>query len=313
MSQLFVEALVLAAVAAPAGLMAADRALAWGIEGANSAAGGAPFWMTPGLKLSTILYAGGLAVVSAAHAVSSAGVESHASARAAAPGEPGQRWSHAAFRPRLDRRDDRPGGADGHRHPGRPREREPDDAQGADAAHSFQAGEYLAARIDVGRPFEGETTPAFEERRAQTFEALATRIAQEPGVVAVTYTDQPVGSGAGRFARSRVFPGAKPAYNGGFRASAVDPGFFEAFDRPMVAGRAFNRGDIDCPAPEPSSSTRRSRARSRARRDGGSPIGARMRFAVPPGGDDEVVGRPARGVGAVGRDRRRRARLRPGP
>ena len=66
MSQLFVEALVLAAVAAPVGLIAADRALAWGIESANRATGGAPFWMTPGLQLSTILYASGLAVVSAA-------------------------------------------------------------------------------------------------------------------------------------------------------------------------------------------------------------------------------------------------------
>ena len=63
--QLFVEALVLASVAAAVGLIAADRALAWGIESVNRASGGAPFWMTPGLKLSTILYACGLAVVSA--------------------------------------------------------------------------------------------------------------------------------------------------------------------------------------------------------------------------------------------------------
>ena len=48
--QLFVEALVLASVAAAVGLIAADRALAWGIEGANRASGGAPFWMTPGLE-----------------------------------------------------------------------------------------------------------------------------------------------------------------------------------------------------------------------------------------------------------------------
>ena len=52
MSQLFVEALVLTFVAAPVGLIAADRALAWGIESANRASGGAPFWMTPGLKLA---------------------------------------------------------------------------------------------------------------------------------------------------------------------------------------------------------------------------------------------------------------------
>ena len=66
LGQLFVESLVLTSVAAPVGLIAADRALAWGIESVNRASGGAPFWMTPGLKLSTILYAGGLAVVGAA-------------------------------------------------------------------------------------------------------------------------------------------------------------------------------------------------------------------------------------------------------
>ena len=66
LGQLFVEALVLAAVAAAVGLIAADRALAWGVEAANSSKGGAPFWLSPGLSLSTILYASGLAVVSAA-------------------------------------------------------------------------------------------------------------------------------------------------------------------------------------------------------------------------------------------------------
>ena len=64
--QLFVEALVLAAVAAAVGLLAADRAVTWGIENFNRASGGVPFWVTPGLKLSTILYAGGLAVAGAA-------------------------------------------------------------------------------------------------------------------------------------------------------------------------------------------------------------------------------------------------------
>jgi putative ABC transport system permease protein len=64
--QLFVEALVLAAIAAAVGLVAADRALTWGIDSVNSDVGGAPFWMTPGLTLRTVVYASGLAVASAA-------------------------------------------------------------------------------------------------------------------------------------------------------------------------------------------------------------------------------------------------------
>ena len=105
--QLFVEALVLASVAAAVGLVAADRALTWVIENCQQATGGAPFWMTPGLKLSTILYAGGLAVVSAAMLsflpalkVTRARVQPHlANLR--------HRWRHTALRARLDRRDDR--------------------------------------------------------------------------------------------------------------------------------------------------------------------------------------------------------------
>ena len=50
-------------MAAAAGLIAADATTRWAIE--NAFHRSAPFWITPGLKLTTILYAGGLAVVSA--------------------------------------------------------------------------------------------------------------------------------------------------------------------------------------------------------------------------------------------------------
>jgi putative ABC transport system permease protein len=66
MSQLFVEALVLASIAAAAGLIAADRTLRWGIETVAEGDGGVPFWMTPGLDITTMFYAGGLAVAGAA-------------------------------------------------------------------------------------------------------------------------------------------------------------------------------------------------------------------------------------------------------
>ena len=49
-SQLFVEALVLASIAAAVGLIAADRTLRWGIESVAEGKGGVPFWMTPGLE-----------------------------------------------------------------------------------------------------------------------------------------------------------------------------------------------------------------------------------------------------------------------
>ena len=64
--QLFVETLVLASLAAGIGLVAADQVLTWGIEGAYTDEGGPPFWVTPGLAGTTILYTGGLAIVCAA-------------------------------------------------------------------------------------------------------------------------------------------------------------------------------------------------------------------------------------------------------
>ncbi len=166
MSQLFVEALVLAAVAAPAGLVAADRALAWGIESANSAAGGAPFWMTPGLKLSTILYAGGLAVVSAvllsvlpALKVTRARVQPHLAnlGSGGATLRFGRVWTGAMIAQVALTAIGIPVAL----------ESVSETIRKVQARAQFPSREYLAARVDVGRPFEDE------EQRSQAFAALA--------------------------------------------------------------------------------------------------------------------------------------------
>ena len=63
-------------------------------------------------------------------------------------------------------------------------------------------------------------------------------------MVAVTFADCAPGTlSRTRFAEVESTSGAEPAYDDGFRTSAVGPGFFEAFDRPIVAGRAFHGGD----------------------------------------------------------------------
>jgi putative ABC transport system permease protein len=288
MSQLFVEALVLASVAAPVGLFAADRALAWGIESANRATGGAPFWMTPGLKLSTILYAGGLAVVSAAMLsvlpalkVTRARLQPHLAnlGSGGATLRFGRVWTGAMIVQVALTAIGIPVALESVNQTMRK----------VQTRARFPSREYLAARIDVGRPFEGETTPAFQERRAQTFEALASRIGQEPGVVAVTYTNQPVGSGVARLAEVESSSAARSAYDGGFKRSAVGQGFFEAFDRPIVAGRPFHGTDWS-----PTARTvivNEAFARAFSRETGsGSPIGARLRFVVSSGDDDDEAG-----------------------
>ena len=144
----------------------------------------------------------------------------------------------------------------------------------------FPSREYLAARIDLDRPFEEEATPAFEERRGQTFAALERRIAQEPGVVAVTFADRAPGSVLREVgcADVEISPGAGPAFDYGFGTSAVGPEFFETFDRPIVAGRAFHAGDHS-PAARAVIVNEAFVRGFRSRGGSGSPIGARLRYA----------------------------------
>ena len=275
--QLFVEALVLASVAAALGLIAADRVVMFVIENFNRASGGVPFWITPGLKLSTILYAGGLTAVCAvmlsllpALKATRAGLQSHLASRGAggATLRFGYIWTGAMIVQVTLTAIGIPVVLEG---VGEAR-------HNANIRAAFPSREYLAARIDVDRPFEDETTPAFEARRARTFAELQRRIAQEPGVVSVTFADRVPGSGSSvRSGQVEISAGAPPAYAGEFATSAVGPGFFETFDRPIVAGRAFHEGDRS-----PSARTvivneafvrRFSRSAGR-----GSPIGARLRY-----------------------------------
>jgi putative ABC transport system permease protein len=293
MSQLFVEALVLASVAAPVGLVAADRAVAWGIESANRAAGGAPFWMTPGLGLSTILYAAGLAVVSAAMLsllpalkVTRARVQPHLAnlGSGGATLRFGRVWTGAMIVQVALTTMGIPGALESVNQTMRK----------VQTRARFPSQEYLAARIDLDRPFEGEITAAFEAR-ARTFEALAQRIAQEPGVVAVTFSDRPVGSGAGRSGELEPSPGAAPKGDR-FQTSMVGPGFFEAFDRPIVAGRPFHAGDFSSTARTVIVNEAFARAFSRET-GSGSPIGARLRYSATSDDDDDDGARARSNLG----------------
>ena len=224
LGQLFVEALVLTSVAAPVGLIAADRALAWGIESVNRASGGAPFWMTPGLKLSTILYAGGLAVVGAAMLsllpalkVTRARLQPHLAnlGTGGATLRFGRVWTGAMIVQVALTAIGIPVALESVNQTMRKLQ----------IRAQFPSREYLAARIDVDRPFAEETTPAFEARRERTFAELQRRIAQEPGVVAVTFADFVPGT-LSRTRRAEVASssGAEPAYDDAFerRRSARD-------------------------------------------------------------------------------------------
>ncbi len=299
--QLFVEALVLASVAAAFGLMAADRAVTWPIENVGTLSGRAPFWITPGLKLSTILYAGCLVVASAAMLsllpalkATGARVQSHLANRGGGGAmlRFGRVWTGLLIVQVALTAIGIPVALE----------------TGVEAMRNlmiraeFPSQEYLAARIDMDPPFEEEATPAFEARRAQTFEELQRRIAQEPGVVAVTFANRAPGSAPfTRFGEVESSPDAGQVYDDTFWRSEVGPGFFEALDRPIVGGRGFQGADRSPGAQTVIVNEAFARAFSRDSRIE-SPVGARLRYPTSSARPDAPATEPWFDIVGVVRD-----------
>jgi hypothetical protein len=184
--QLFVEALVLASISAVVGLIAADRTLRWGIETVAEGQGGVPFWMTPGLGITTVLFTVGLAVVGAtmvsllpALRVTRTHVQSYLKNLGVGGSTLrfGHVWTIAMIAQVALTAIVIPAGI-----------------EGANQAiirlriHArFPSHEYFTARLELDRRAADDETPsAFEERRARTYARLEPLIAEEPGVVAVT-------------------------------------------------------------------------------------------------------------------------------
>jgi putative ABC transport system permease protein len=274
--QLFVEALVLASVPTAVGLIAADWAVTWVIGNFNQSTGGVPFWITPGLRLSTILYAGSLAVGSAAMLslvpalkVTRARVQPHLAnvGTGGATLRFGRVWTTAMIAQVALTAMAIPGAF----------ESASQALRNMGIRAEFPSREYLVARLELDRPSSEEAASAFADRQARTYGELERRIAQEPGVVAVTFAEMAPGTlPRGRGARVEATPGGA-VYDERFHTAGVGPGFFEAFDRPIVAGRPFHEGDRS-----PAARTiivNETFARNFLRHAGtGSPIGARLRY-----------------------------------
>ena len=259
--------------------MTADQVLTWGIEGAYADEGGPPFWVTPGLAGTTILYAGGLAIVCAAMLsilpalrVTQARVQTHLAnlGTAGATLRFGRLWTGVMIAQVALTAIGIPVAMEGVSL----------EARLDEIRAKFPSREYLAARIDVDPRFGEEETTAFEERRARTFAEFERRVAQEPGVVAVTFADRVPGAALRgyRVADVESSPGAGPEFDYGFSTSAVGPGFFEAFDRPIVAGRAFHGGDQG-PAARTVIVNEAFVRGFRLRGGSGSAVGARLRYS----------------------------------
>jgi predicted permease len=277
--QLFIEALVLAAVAAVVGLAGANWALEWGIPAAlEGQPGGLPFWIRPGLKPTTVVYAAGLTLLGAGllgilPALKATGRQVQSQLRNLGAGGStlrfGAVWtsvmiaqvaltvilippafgiSQEALRDRRIRQ-------------------------------HYPAEQYLAVRVGLDRDATAagdESDTSYSARFERVYGEFERRIAQEPGVRGVTLADRLPGMQvAVRRAEFEASPGAPVTTIPDLWLAGVGSNFFEAFDVPLTAGRDFDAGDR---TPE-ARTVIVNEAFARRYTNGESPVGRRVRFA----------------------------------
>ena len=226
--------------------------------------------MTPGLKLSTILYAGGLAVVSAAMLsllpalkVTRARVQPHLAnlGTGGATLRFGRVWTGAMIvQVALTAI-------------GIPVALESASQTMRKLQHprsSFQVGSISPlASMWTGRSRRRPRRRSRSGGRRRS-RSSQRRIAQEPGVVAVTFADRAPGTGSRtRFAEVESSPGAEPAYDDRISDVGGGPGILRGVRSADCRRACLPRRRLESQPRERSSSTRRSRARFRARREAG--------------------------------------------
>ena len=291
--QLFVEALVLASLAAVVGLVGANWALKWGLEAYYSGQA-MPFWLSPGLKPMTVVFAmlltiTGAAILGVLPALKVTGRRAQAELRNLGAANStlkfGAVWttamiaqvaltviclppaagiSHEAIRDRQIRA-------------------------------SYPADRYVAVRMELDRDTAttaaGEEPPAvYAARLDRTYRELERRLLQQPEVRAVTFADRLPGMNPSvRRAEVETAPGTEPLAIPNLWRMAVGPGFFEAFEVPLLAGRNFHDGDRGVAA----GTVIVNEAFARRYFDGASPVGRRVRDAGYPNAPEpwlEIVG-----------------------
>ena len=279
-TQLFVEALVLASAAAAIGLAVANWALKWGVSAFYSGRiGELPFWLNPGLKPMTIVYAAALTVTGAAILgvlpairVTSSRVQVHLKTLGAGSTlRFGWFWTTVMIAqvaltviclpPAIGMTTEA--------------------VRDRNIRSRFPAGEYLAVSIELDRqasPDGAADEAAIARRMTEVYGELEARLAQEPGVRAITFGDGLPGmEPTVRRGEVETTPGAAPTVIPNLWTASIGAGYFEAFDRPILAGRSFHDGDRT-----PGSRTAIvNEAFARRYLGGSTPVGSRVRFAAP--------------------------------
>ena len=277
-TQLFVEALVLSAVAAAIGLIVAHVTLQWATRVFNSGdTGGAAFWSHAGLRPTTILFAAGLTTVAAAMlgvlpALKATRAQVHASLRDLGAGATlrfGKVWTAAmilqvAFAVICLT-------------PARGISEEA--LRDRQIRGRFPAEEYVSVRLDLDRQRVAgaaeESDDAYATRFALTYAELERQLRQEPGVRSVTFGDRLPGMDVDVRA-AQVDTPAGPRFIPNLWTAEVGSGYFEAFGARIIAGRDLHDRDRGPKA----RAVVVNEAFVRRFLTGRDPIGARVRFAV---------------------------------
>jgi predicted permease len=282
-SQLFIEALVLAVVAAIVGLVVAKVSLRFGLS-MLAASDGMPFWIDDSLSWRTVLYTAaltlfGAAIVGILPALRVTRVNIQDALRSESAGRAGLRfggfWTTVivvqvaitvAFLPLA---------AGGVFESNRFNQR----AEGIGAEH------YMTASMDIDRENHRLDSAAVAAHARRSFDELERRLLAEPGVEHVAFADRlPV---MDQFKYRIDVDTMAGAPTDGLRTSTlvhVSRGFFGAFGTSVVAGRDFGPADFE---------TRRvlivNEAFARYVLGGRNPIGQRIRIVE--GEDSRATGK----------------------
>jgi putative ABC transport system permease protein len=243
-TQLFIEALVLAGLAAVLGLVLARLSLRFGL-GLAAGSGALPFWIDDSLSWKTVAYTAlltlfGAAIVGILPALRVTRIDVHDALRSEGAARSGLRfggfWTAVivvqvaitvAFLPLA---------AGGVFESNRFRQR----------AEGIGAERYLTASVDIDREDHGSDPAAFAGRARLSFDELERRLLAEPGVEQVAFADRlPV---ADQFKYNIDVDTTAGAPATGLRRSTlvqVSRGFFAAFGTSVVAGRDFQPLDFE--------------------------------------------------------------------
>ena len=242
--QLFVEALVLASVAAVIGLLGARIALRYGV-GMLAGGDGMPFWIDDSLSLKTVLYTAlvtlfGASIIGVLPALRVTRVNVQDALRNEGAARSGLRfggfWTAVivlqvaitvAFLPLA---------AGGVFESNRFRQR----------AEGIGAERYIMASVGMDLEDHALDSAAFAARRRASFDELERRLRAEPGVQAVAFSDRlPVED---QFKYGIEVDTTAGVPSTGLRTSTlvhVSSGFFSAFGTSVVAGRDFEPLDFE--------------------------------------------------------------------